>query len=77
MLKYSMGFVYNDSVSSILLRYNTDREHVSLHDKIFHGFCIQGFSISWDATDRARVSLFGGFCIQKFSINYYTIYKSL
>ena len=72
MLKYPIKFVYNDSVSVILLRWNTDRGCVSLHVKIFDGFCIQGFSISRDATDRARVSLFGWFCIQKFSIYYYT-----
>jgi hypothetical protein len=37
ILKYSMGFAYNDSVSVILLRWNTDRVHVSLHVKIFDG----------------------------------------
>ena len=71
MLKYSMDFVYNDSVSVILLRRNTDRERVILHVKIFDGF-IYNDSVSiillrWN-TDRVRVSLhiniFDGFCIQ-------------
>jgi hypothetical protein len=37
MLKYSMGIVYNDSVSVILLRWNTDRVRVTLHVTIFRG----------------------------------------
>ena len=32
-----MGIVYNDSVSVILLRWNTDRLRVTLHVKIFRG----------------------------------------
>jgi ribosomal protein S1 len=79
MLKYSMDFVYNDSVSVILLRRNTDRERVILHVKIFDGF-IYNDSVSiillrWN-TNRVRVSLhikiFDGFCIQWFSISYST-----
>ena len=37
MLRYSIGIVYNDSVSVILLRWNTDRVRVTLHVKIFRG----------------------------------------
>jgi len=56
MLTYSMGFVYNDSVSVILLRWNTGRGRVSLHVKIFDGFCIQLFSISYSTEVEYRQS---------------------
>ena len=36
-----MGFACNDSVSVILLRYNTDRLRVSLHVNISDKVCIQ------------------------------------
>jgi len=47
-----------------------DRVRVSLHVKIFHRFCIQGFSISWDATDRARVSLH----VKMYALNHYQLF---
>jgi hypothetical protein len=37
----SVGFVYKNSVSIIILRWNTNRVRVTLHVKIFDGFCIQ------------------------------------
>ena len=44
-----MGFVYNDTVSVIIVRWNTDRIRVALHISLFGGFCIHLFSISYTA----------------------------